>query len=211
MREGAGGGTGRAIAFCVRLCDGLHFPMEQMANATPLEICQTICPTSTTKVFFGNDIGSAVAKDGTRYADLGTAFVYRKQLVANCTCNGKNALGLASFDVKNDPTLRPGDVVSTKDGLMAFSGKRGQTGAFTAVDTSTRAALNAASSRQRSTPAVDEPIADDEPGTIMLPQNQPRQSVTCRRRPARSDRQVIGIIDSPTSPRRACYCGDGVG
>ncbi len=39
--------------------------------------------------------------------------------MANCTCNGRDAFGLASFDVKNDPTLRPGDIVSTKDGFCS--------------------------------------------------------------------------------------------
>ena len=26
--------TGRVIAYCVRLCDGQHFPLEHLANAT---------------------------------------------------------------------------------------------------------------------------------------------------------------------------------
>jgi len=76
----------------------------------------------------------AVAKDGARYAALGTAFIYRQQLVANCTCNGRNARGLAPFDLSSDPTLRPGDIVSTKDGFVAYTGKPGQADAFTPVD-----------------------------------------------------------------------------
>ena len=133
VQENAGS-TGHGVAFCVRLCDGQHFPMEQMANATPAETCQAICPTSKTKVFFGAEITGAVARDGARDADLNTAFLYRKQLVANCTCNGKDAFGLTTFDVKNDPTLRPGDIVATKDGLMSYGGKSGQPGAFTPVN-----------------------------------------------------------------------------
>ena len=70
------------------------------------------------------------AKDGAHYADLDTAFIYRKQIVANCTCNGKDAFGLARFDMANDSTLRPGDIVSTKDGLMTYSGRNGSA-AFT--------------------------------------------------------------------------------
>ncbi len=69
-----------------------------------------------------------------RYADLDNAYIYRKQLVANCTCNGKDAFGLAPFDMASDPTLRPGDIVSTKDGLMAFTGKAGSVAQFTPVD-----------------------------------------------------------------------------
>jgi hypothetical protein len=149
--------------------------MEQMANATPADTCKAICPNSVTKVFFGTEITSAVARDGARYSDLNTALLYRKHLVANCTCNGRDAFGLTPLDVKTDPTLRPGDIVSTKDGLMTYSGKNGQA-AFTPVDRSAVAAqLNPGTSRQRLTqPAPpQQPEADDEPGTIVPPQSAP--------------------------------------
>lgn len=132
-----GGSTGHAVAFCVRLCDGHHFPMEQMVKGTPAETCRAICPYSRTKVFFGAEIGSAVARDGQRYSALDTAFVYRKQLVINCTCNGKDAFGLAPLDVRSDPTLRPGDIVSTKDGFAAFTGRSGTEATFTPVNPAT--------------------------------------------------------------------------
>jgi len=132
VNEGAGS-TGHTVAFCVRLCDGQHFPLERMASSTPVDTCRAICPSSQTKVFFGAEIDTAKASDGTHYSDLKTAFLYRKQLVGNCTCNGKDAFGLVSIDVKTDPTLRPGDVVSTKEGLETYNGKSGKSGAFTPV------------------------------------------------------------------------------
>ena len=52
-----GGSTGHGVAYCVRLCDGHHFPMEQMVKDTPGETCRAICPYSKTKVFFGAEIG----------------------------------------------------------------------------------------------------------------------------------------------------------
>ena len=125
---------------------------------------------SKTKVFFGSEIGSAVARDGARYADLDTAFIYRKQLIANCACNGKDAFGLAPFDLSSDPTLRPGDIVSTKGGLMAYSGKNGKTAAFTPVDSSSVADQpNSVTSRAAAKRHADETIADDDPGTIAAP------------------------------------------
>jgi len=133
VRQG-GASTGHAVAFCVRLCDGESFPLEHMTNATPVETCRAMCPASKTKIFFGSEIGSAVAKDGEHYAALDTAFTYRQQIVPNCTCNGRNARGLAPFDLSSDPTLRPGDIVSTKQGFMAFTGKTGTVDAFTPVD-----------------------------------------------------------------------------
>jgi len=131
--EGAGS-TGHAVAFCVRLCDGHHFPMQHMVNGTPVETCRASCPYSKTKVFFGSEVGGAVARDGEHYSSLNTAFVYRKKLVANCTCNGRSAFGLSAFDVQHDPTLRPGDIVSTKDGLMAYTGKSASGAGLTPVN-----------------------------------------------------------------------------
>jgi Protein of unknown function (DUF2865) len=175
VRQGSGA-IGRTVAFCVRLCDGQHFPLERMANATPAETCKAACPTSATKVYFGSEIDGAVASDGARYADLNTAFLYRKHLVANCTCNGKDAFGLATLDVKTDPTLRPGDIISTKEGLMTYSGRSGQA-AFTPVAPSALGPqLNSVSSRQKTQqqqPAEPPQEVEDEPGTIVHPQSAP--------------------------------------
>ena len=133
VRQG-GGNTGRVVAFCVRLCDGESFPLEHLSNATPIETCRAMCPASRTKIFYGSEIGSAVAKDGERYTALDTAFTYRQQITPNCTCNGRNARGLAPFDLSSDPTLRPGDIVSTKEGFMAYVGKNNGVDSFTPVD-----------------------------------------------------------------------------
>jgi hypothetical protein len=85
-------------------------------------------------VFNGSVIDHAVASDGTRYTGLKTAFVYRDKTVSDCTCTGKDPAGIARIDPKDDPTLRPGDIVATKEGLQAFTGSRnGQHASFTPV------------------------------------------------------------------------------
>jgi hypothetical protein len=175
VRQSAGS-TGHGVAFCVRLCDGQHFPLEQrVANATPVEACRSMCPASKTKVYFGSEIDHAVAKDGARYADLDTAFVYRKQLVANCTCNGKDALGLAPYDLPTDPTLRPGDIVATKQGLMAYNGNKTGASAYTPVTLSSVAVqLNSVTSAKSAlNRRGGDDAVEDDPGTIA--QNQPAQ------------------------------------
>ena len=176
VRQG-GGSSGRAVAYCVRLCDGQHFPLEHMANATPVETCRAMCPASKTKVFYGSEVGSSVAKDGARYADLDTAFAYRQQLVANCTCNGRNARGLAPFDLSSDPTLHPGDIVSTKDGLVAYNGKNAKGDAFTPVDPASIATeLNSVTTQVASRKQIAsgkrierEARADENSGAIAAP------------------------------------------
>ena len=121
-------------AFCVRSCDGKYFPL--MRGASPAQVCQAFCPASPTKVFFGSSIDSAYAASGERYIDSENAFAYRKALRADCTCNGHNPAGLAPVDLALDGSLRPGDVLATTDGLVAYSGIRGgndQTPDFTPV------------------------------------------------------------------------------
>jgi hypothetical protein len=166
-----GGSTGHGVAFCVRLCDGQHFPVEQIINGTPEETCRAICPYSKTKVFLGSEIGSAVAQDGQRYGALDTAFLYRKQLVANCTCNGRNAFGLTSFDVKRDPTLRPGDIVSTNEGLLAFTGRSEQGAAFTPVNPARLPPNIKGSQAPPAVATTTEPAVEEETGTIVQRSN----------------------------------------
>jgi hypothetical protein len=115
--------------FCVRLCDGRFYPLSGPAtasSATAAKTCSAMCPASRTATFRGGKIDDAAANNGDRYADLANAFVYREKIVPGCTCNGKTAFGLAPVDVANDPTLRPGDVVATVDGLKVFKGSKSQ-------------------------------------------------------------------------------------
>ena len=113
------GGGGRAVAYCVRLCDGRYFPIQRHANASPAQLCSAFCPAARTQVFNGSQIDHAYAGGGQRYADLENAFVYRQRIVEGCSCNGKNSFGLARIDVASDPTLRPGDIVSSGDNVKA--------------------------------------------------------------------------------------------
>jgi hypothetical protein len=115
----SGGGTGRTVAYCVRLCDGRYFPMQRHSNASPVQLCNAFCPAAKTQVFNGSAIDHAVAGNGARYADLDNAFVYRERILDNCTCNGRNSFGLAPIDVAADPTLRQGDIVATGDNVKA--------------------------------------------------------------------------------------------
>ena len=109
-------GTGHATMFCVRMCDGRYYPVQQHANTSPAQMCSAMCPATQTQIFHGSSIDSASAPGIGPYANIRTAFLYRKQLVPNCTCNGKDRFGLVTIDVNSDPTLRAGDLIATKDG-----------------------------------------------------------------------------------------------
>jgi hypothetical protein len=122
-------------AFCVRTCDGHFFPVQARAGLSAAQSCSAFCPASQTRLYSGSVIDHAVAGDGSSYADLDNAFVYRQRLVAGCTCNGHDQFGLARMDINNDPTLRAGDVVATKSGLVAFTGTKNNVADFTPIET----------------------------------------------------------------------------
>jgi hypothetical protein len=131
---------GGATTYCVRLCDGRYFPLSSPAASTrsmSTKACAAMCPAAKTAVYRGSTIDGATGNDGERYADLGNAFVYRERLVADCTCNGRDAFGLAHVDIATDPTLRAGDIVATGGRLQVFKGSRGdthKTAEFTPID-----------------------------------------------------------------------------
>jgi hypothetical protein len=113
--------------YCVRQCDGRYYPVASAGNATPVQMCSTMCPASQTRIFRGGEIDNAVDDKGARYRDIEQAFAYRTNLVPGCTCSGKEAVGLGPVDVMADPTLQPGDIVATADGLKVFQGAAGDT------------------------------------------------------------------------------------
>ena len=115
-------GGGQYVAYCVRLCDGRYFPLQRSIVEQSTQVCQNLCPAAKTKVLFGTEIASAAAVDGTPYARLPNAFAYREKIVPACTCNGRDSFGMATMKIEDDPTLEPGDLVSTKNGLVRYTG-----------------------------------------------------------------------------------------
>ena len=125
---------GPASAYCVRMSDGFYFPVLAHAGVAAAAACQAFCPASQTRLYSGGGIDHAVAPDGSRYADLDTAYLYRKELVDGATCNGRDRFGLARIDATTDPTLRPGDIVATESGLVAITGMKNRVAEFTPVE-----------------------------------------------------------------------------
>jgi hypothetical protein len=166
--------TGASVAYCVRLCDGRFFPMQRHGGVSAAQACNSFCPASQTRIYYGGSIEHAVGQDGKRYADLSTAFVYREKIVDGCTCNGKDAFGLVNTAVVDDPTLRPGDIVATNTGLMAYNGGRQQNANFTPIGfySGLSVDLRRKLTETRITPASERPVAvqqvvrEDRTGSI---------------------------------------------
>jgi len=137
-------------AYCVRTCDVRYFPIPSSDVQSKAASCNSFCPASETKVVYGGNIDNAATDTGKPYSELPNAFRYRNELVAGCTCNGKDPTGLAKIDIENDPTLRKGDIVAGPNGLLVAgrsADRRGASLNFSPVSDSAR-------SRYRHIPVV---------------------------------------------------------
>jgi hypothetical protein len=114
----ASSGSGGSQAWCVRTCDGRYFPISGPDDQSRTNSCNNFCPASETKLVYGSEIDNAATESGKSYSEMPNAFRYRKEIVAGCTCNGKDQFGLAQINVENDPTLRKGDIVVGENGLV---------------------------------------------------------------------------------------------
>lgn len=121
--------SGGGVVYCVRTCDGRYFPLSSGSSSgeSAAERCANFCPAAETRVFTSYDrdsgIDAARAKDGTAYSSLPNAYAYRTALDPGCRCNTASTLGMASVDIMDDPTLKPGDMVVTATGVKVFRGK----------------------------------------------------------------------------------------
>ncbi|MFA5949325.1 MAG: DUF2865 domain-containing protein [Hyphomicrobium sp.] len=78
---------------CVRLCDGYFWPISENAEPSQFqrdaEVCSASC-TSDTELFYHprgvRHNPSMLGLSGKRYAELATAFAYRKSYSAACAC-----------------------------------------------------------------------------------------------------------------------------
>jgi hypothetical protein len=138
----SGSGGGGSQAFCVRTCDGRYFPVAAGDGQSRAASCNSFCPASETKIVYGGSIDSATTDKGKPYSELPNAFRYRNELVAGCTCNGKDQLGLAPIKIEDDPTLRKGDIVAGANGLVVAGravDRRGASLNFSPASASVRA------------------------------------------------------------------------
>lgn len=105
-QEDAGGGTGGGLGgfsslpyatyrtMCVRLCDGYYFPISfsTLPNhfERDAEACQSKCAAPSELYYYQNPGGAVDQMVGTQsntpYTQLKSAFRYRKEYVAGCSC-----------------------------------------------------------------------------------------------------------------------------
>jgi hypothetical protein len=129
-------------AFCVRTCDGRYFPVSGPDNQSRAASCSSFCPASETKIVYGSTIDDAATESGKPYSEFPNAFRYRDEIVAGCTCNGKDQIGLARVRIEDDPTVRKGDLVAGAHGLLVAGRSADQRGASLNLSPASKSVLS---------------------------------------------------------------------
>ncbi len=106
---------------CVRQCDGAFYPLAVDVSPDHLDgldqICKAQCPNAQASAYSlraDDDIGQAVAADGSTYQALPSAFAYQKATLPACSCRAANtswAETLAQAETMLEP--QKGDVTVT--------------------------------------------------------------------------------------------------
>jgi Protein of unknown function (DUF2865) len=123
--EAVQAGTFRTL--CVRTCDGYYFPVSTATSparfADDERKCQRMCPAAEVALYShrnpGEDIKQATSTGGKLYTELATAFRYRQEVNASCTCKRPGESWAAA--VGEDPTVQSGDIVVTEEKAKALS------------------------------------------------------------------------------------------
>ena len=126
--DGAPSGTFRTV--CVRPCDGYYFPISystvQSRFADDQRTCQRECPATDAQLYTyrnpGEDMGQAVSLSGQPYTALPTAFQYRKEFNAACSCRKPGQSWADALKGADDAsTLENGDIVVTDQNAKQLS------------------------------------------------------------------------------------------
>ena len=126
--DGAPSGTFRTV--CVRSCDGYYFPISystvQSRFADDQRTCQRECPATDAQLYTyrnpGEDVGQAVSLSGQPYTALPTAFQYRKEFNAACSCRKPGQSWADALKGADDSsTLESGDIVVTDQNAKQLS------------------------------------------------------------------------------------------
>jgi hypothetical protein len=122
------GGNGYRT-LCVRTCDGYYFPISFSTSpsrfAEDEQTCQKLCPATEAVLYShrnpGEDVAQAVSSGGRVYKDLPSAFRYRREYTASCSCKQAGQTWAEALGQIKDSTIERGDIVVTEERAKALS------------------------------------------------------------------------------------------
>jgi hypothetical protein len=171
-------GTYRTL--CVRTCDGYYFPVSYSTVpgrfADDEQACHRMCPATDVALYThrnpGEDVGRAVSMSGRSYSELPTAFGYRKQYNAACSCRAPGQSWADALRQGTDQTVERGDIVVTEERARQLSQPRFDAQGKPVKPEAGRGPISAASTATATpTPGVSgdmaaAPVAEDMPEEV---------------------------------------------
>lgn len=119
---------------CVRTCDGYYFPISfsvpSSRFAEDAQACQRMCPAAQVSLYAyhnpGEEVQQAVSTvDGAPYTALPTAFQYRREYNAACSCRRPGQSWAEAMKAGGgDVTVEQGDIVVNQDRAKKLSQPR---------------------------------------------------------------------------------------
>jgi Protein of unknown function (DUF2865) len=123
------GANGTFRTICVRTCDGYYFPVSYSTVPSKFaedeQICRRMCPAADVVLYSyrnpGETVQQAVSQDGRSYAELPTAFAYRKALSPQCSCKRAGETWAEALKNLDDSSLERGDIVVNEEQAKKLS------------------------------------------------------------------------------------------
>lgn len=108
---------------CVRTCDGYYFPISYATVPARFgeddKTCKRLCPAAETALYTyrnpGEEVEQAVSLSGQPYTALPTAFKYRQEYNAACSCRAAGQSWADALGVGKDQTVQQGDIIVTEE------------------------------------------------------------------------------------------------
>ena len=122
---------------CVRTCDGYYFPISYSVSSTRFaddaQTCQRMCPAAQVSLYAyhnpGEEVQQAVSTtDGQPYTSLPTAFQYRREYNAACSCRAQGQSWADAMKAGGDATVEQGDIVVNENHAKKLSQPRDASG-----------------------------------------------------------------------------------
>jgi hypothetical protein len=177
------GGTYRTL--CVRTCDGFYFPISYATVPSKFaedeQRCQAMCPAAEVTLYThrnpGEDVARAVSTSGRSYSELPTAFSYRKQYNAACSCRAPGQSWAEALRQGDDQTLERGDIVVSEERAKQLSQPRNPGAATSRSKNSNNVNANAATPGVSTAPLPPAAAATPAPAVEGDPSNRKVRSV----------------------------------
>jgi hypothetical protein len=124
---------GAGMPVCVRTCDGSFFPLANSPGGreNQEEMCQALCPSTETRVFYMNgsgDIADATSRRGDNYIGLPNANKFTRTFDPSCGCRKSGESWTQALREAEDMLdRRKGDIIITEKRAEELS--RPRTGA----------------------------------------------------------------------------------